>query len=127
VVSHHGSRDPLEQPPGSLDVERPWGRFQQLVANEPVTVKIITVEAGHRLSLQRHRRRGELWQVLEGPVDVTVADRSWTAEVGEQVWVPCGAVHRMASTGGARARVLELAFGDFDEDDIERLDDDYTR
>ena len=106
---------------------RPWGDFQQLVRNEPVTVKIITVEPGHRLSLQRHDHRGELWQVLDVPIDITLGDRQWTAGRGETVWVPQGAEHRMGNSGRFPGRVLEVAFGHFDEDDIERLHDDYAR
>ena len=52
--------------------ERPWGQFEQFVSNERVTVKIITVQPGHRLSLQTHDNRGEFWQVLDGPIEVTV-------------------------------------------------------
>lgn len=106
---------------------RPWGDFQQLVRNEQVTVKIITVRPGHRLSLQRHDHRGELWQVLDVPIDITVDDRDWTAARGETVWVPRGALHRMGNSGPVPGRVLEVAFGHFDEDDIERLHDDYSR
>lgn len=107
--------------------QRPWGGFEQLVSGEPVTVKVLTVEPGHRLSLQRHRFRLELWQVLDGPLDVTVGDRTWSAPGGERVVVPVGAVHRLGNSGDHRGRVLEVAFGHFDEDDIERLEDDYTR
>lgn len=108
-------------------VERPWGRFQQYTLNEPSTVKTITIEPGRRLSLQRHQDRAEMWQVLAGPVDVTIDDRSWSVAVGEMVWVPPGAVHRLGNSGEQPALVLELAFGAFDEADIERLQDDYAR
>ena len=108
-------------------VERPWGQFQQFVSNQTVTVKIITVEPGHRLSLQTHEHRGEFWQVLDVPIEVTVADRTWEAQPGESVWVPQGAVHRMANKGDRSGRLLEVAFGDFDEADIVRLEDDYAR
>ncbi|HSF26381.1 MAG TPA: phosphomannose isomerase type II C-terminal cupin domain [Actinomycetes bacterium] len=107
--------------------ERPWGRFEQLTHNEPTTVKIITVEAGHRLSLQRHRYRDELWTILDGPVLVEVGARAWEAEPGEKIWVPRGTTHRVAAVGGVRGRFLEIAFGEFDEGDIERLADDYAR
>lgn len=117
-------RDPRE---GIFVQERPWGQFEQFVSNERVTVKIITVEPGHRLSLQTHEHRGEFWQVLDGPMEVTVGDRTWSAEPGEKVWVPQCAVHRMANKGDAPARMLEVAYGEFDEADIVRLDDDYTR
>lgn len=110
-----------------LVTRRPWGQFTQLACNTPVTVKIITVEPGERLSLQRHRLRGELWQLLDAPMDVTVGTWQRTAMPGETVWVPRGAVHRMGNPGRLPGRVLEVAFGPFDEDDIERLEDDYAR
>ncbi len=108
-------------------VERPWGDFRQFVSNETVTVKIITVAPGHRLSLQRHEHRGEMWQVLDVPIDITLDDRQWVAAAGETVWVPRGSVHRMGNSGTEPGRLLEVAFGHFDEADIERLEDDYTR
>lgn len=107
--------------------ERPWGEFQQFVSNEQVTVKIITVQPGHRLSLQKHDHRGEMWQVLDVPIDITVDDTSWRAEPGETVWVPRGSTHRMGNSGERPGRLLEVAFGFFDESDIERLSDDYAR
>jgi mannose-6-phosphate isomerase len=119
-----GMRNPV---PDVFSVERPWGDFEQFVSNETVTVKVITVQPGHRLSLQRHEHRGEMWQVLDGPIDVTVDDRQWRAERGEIVWVPRGAVHRMGNSGSEPGRLLEVGFGHFDENDIERLEDDYSR
>ena len=91
------------------------------------TVKIITVQPGHRLSLQTHGHRDEMWQVLDVPIDVQVDDESWVAQVGERVWVPQGARHRMGNSGTDAGRLLEIAFGNFDECDIERLQDDYAR
>lgn len=107
--------------------ERPWGQFEQYVSNRRVTVKIITVNPGHRLSLQQHSQRGEMWQVLDDPIEVTVGERTWSAGTGEVVWVPVGAVHRMTNQGERPGRLLEVAFGDFDESDIVRLEDDYAR
>lgn len=119
---------PMSDPTERVHVEeRPWGRFQQFVANERVTVKTVTVEPGHRLSLQRHSHRGEMWQVLDVPLEVTVGERTWHAGSGELVWVPPGEVHRLGNPGTEVGRVLEIAFGDFDEADIERLQDDYAR
>lgn len=118
----------LPDPRGEIITsERPWGRFQQFTTNESTTVKIITVDPGERLSLQTHRLRAEFWQVLDGPLVVTVGDESWSAEAGERVWVPRGAVHRLGNPGSAPARVLEISFGEFVEDDIHRLEDDYRR
>ena len=43
----------------------------------------------------------------------------------EQVIIPKGALHRLSSSKGGR--VLEIAFGDFDEDDIKWYEDKYGR
>ncbi len=110
-----------------LSSDRPWGGFQQLTLNEPTTVKVITVAPGHRLSLQTHERRAEFWQVLDGPIEVTVGEETWTATTDERVWVPRSARHRMCNPGDRPARVLEIAWGDFAEDDIVRIEDDYDR
>ncbi len=124
VPSLQEERNPVRE---VFVAQRPWGEFQQFVSDETVTVKIITVEPGHRLSLQRHELRGEMWQVLDVPIDVTVDERQWQAQPGESVWVPRGATHRMGNSGTTARRLLEVAFGLFDEGDIERLDDDYAR
>ena len=119
-----GDRNPTED---IFVADRPWGQFQQFVSNEQVTVKIITVHPGHRLSLQKHDHRGEMWQVLDVPIDIVVDDRAWLAQPGETIWVPRGATHRMGNSGERPGRLLEVAFGLFDESDIERLQDDYSR
>lgn len=118
------TRNPVDE---IFIAERPWGQFEQFVSNETVTVKIITVQPGHRLSLQRHDSRGEMWQLLDKPLDIQVDDRRWMAQPGETVWVPQGVLHRMGNSGTEPGRVLEVAFGHFDEDDIERVEDDYAR
>jgi mannose-6-phosphate isomerase len=113
--------------PDTLHSQRPWGQFEQYTLNERTTVKVITVEPGARLSKQRHALRAERWQVLDGPVDVEVDERRWTATHGEVVWVPQGSVHRMGNSGASPVRILEIGYGVFDENDIERLQDDYQR
>jgi mannose-1-phosphate guanylyltransferase/mannose-6-phosphate isomerase len=110
-----------------LTVERPWGSFDVLLSNAPATVKVITVAAGQRLSLQRHQSRDEMWQVLDGRVDVEVDGQRSRPGPGQRVWVRRGATHRLGNSSDQPIHVLEVAFGDFDEDDIERLEDDYQR
>lgn len=106
---------------------RPWGNFQQFTLNEATTVKIITVDPGARLSLQTHEQRAEFWQVLDGSIDVTVGEETWSAQPGEQIWVTQGSVHRMGNSSNRPGRILEIGYGVFDEDDIVRLEDDYQR
>ncbi|GLZ03152.1 hypothetical protein Acsp03_06190 [Actinomadura sp. NBRC 104412] len=116
---------PLPEPAVVSD-ERPWGGFERFTLNEPSTVKLIHVRPGQRLSLQRHRDRDELWVALDPGAVFEVAGRRFEPEVGERVFIRRGETHRLGSSGPA-VRVMEIAFGDFDEDDIERLDDAYGR
>lgn len=128
IAAGAAPRQGRDDPRSAVEVsERPWGAFQQLVLNRPVTVKVITVAPASRLSLQYHRCRSEMWQILDGPLQVTVGEREWEATVDELVWIPAGEVHRVGNSGTTPGRLLEIAYGDFDEDDIVRLQDDYGR
>ena len=87
-----------------------------------------TARSRQRRALQTHEHRAEMWQVLDdAPMDITVGDRQWQAVKGELIWIPQGATHRMGNSGQTDARILEVGFGHFDEDDIVRLEDDYKR
>jgi mannose-6-phosphate isomerase len=120
-------RDTLDDPRDRIvEDRRPWGRFRRYTHGETTTVKVITVDAGQDLSLQRHQHRDELWIVLDPGLCVRIGDESTVAEAGDEFFIPRGTVHR-ASGGPHGARFLEVAFGRFDEDDIERLEDRYGR
>ncbi|MFV2174488.1 phosphomannose isomerase type II C-terminal cupin domain [Actinomadura sp. LOL_016] len=115
------------RPEPEVETERrPWGGFERFTLNEPSTVKLIHVEPGQRLSLQRHRDRDELWVALDPGAVFEVAGRRILPQVGERVFIRAGETHRLSSDGPA-VRVMEIAFGHFDEDDIERLEDSYGR
>jgi mannose-6-phosphate isomerase len=113
--------------PKSRFVSRPWGSFRQYAHNEPCTVSLMTVEPGQRLSLQSHKDRAELWIVLDHGVEVTVGERRFQPEPGEEIWISANQKHRLAGVGDAPARVLEVAFGDWRQNDIARFEDDYDR
>ena len=110
-----------------LDIERPWGHTRQLALNRPCTVKVITVEPGRRVSLQRHAERAELWQVLDGPLLVQVGEHEELMDDGALIEIPVGVPHRVGNPGPGLGRFLEVCLGRFDEQDIERLADDYGR
>jgi mannose-6-phosphate isomerase-like protein (cupin superfamily) len=105
---------------------RPWGSFEQFTLNEPTTVKIIRVDAHKKLSLQRHALRSEFWRVIEGSGTAHVDENIREIVVDDTVEIPKGSLHRL-SGGPMGISVLEIAFGTFDENDIERLEDDYNR
>lgn len=111
--------------PDVIEDRRPWGKFRQYAFNQPCTVKIITVAPGGTLSLQRHEHRDELWVVLDPGVRVEANGQLGELDPGTEVFVPRGTVHRLSSDRGGR--ILEVAFGQFDEGDIERLEDVYDR
>jgi mannose-6-phosphate isomerase len=106
--------------------DRPWGGFRQFAHNALCTVKILTVADRQQLSLQSHRHRDELWVVLDPGLVVEIDGREHRAEPGDEFVIPRGARHRLGSAGGT-GRVLEISFGEFDEDDIERYEDVYGR
>jgi len=107
-------------------VDRPWGSFRQFALNEPCTVKIITVKAGQATSLQRHDGRSEFWHILSGDPLITIEDNETQAKPGDEFYVPKQTVHRI--TGKTKeCQLLEVSFGFFDENDIDRLEDNYGR
>lgn len=98
-----------------------------MALNAVVSVKILTVHPGCRLSLQRHAHRDEWWHVLDDGLVPEIDGAELAVGVGDQVWIPRGTTHRIANSGAQPARFLELAYGHFDENDIERLADDFAR
>ncbi len=110
-----------------IDDQRPWGWFRRYTLNEISTVKVITVRPGHSLSEQRHRDREELWVALDDGLEVQIGGVATVARAGDEFFIPKGETHRMSCVGKDPCRVLEVAFGRFEEEDIERLSDDYGR
>ena len=118
----------MEHWPPSVTVERPWGRFEQYTHNLPCTVKIITVAPGGTLSRQYHRKRDELWVVLDAGSCVELDGEVLYPAPEEKLFIPRETVHRLSSAdGGGPVRILEISFGEFDEEDIIRLEDLYGR
>jgi mannose-1-phosphate guanylyltransferase/mannose-6-phosphate isomerase len=113
--------------PPSLKVEKPWGRFEQYTHNLPCTVKIITVEPGGTLSRQYHYRRDELWVALDPGARVELGEQVLSPAPGEKLYIPRETIHRLSCDGDQPVRILEVSFGEFDENDIVRLEDVYGR
>ena len=96
-MSHVTKPIPLGKIPVTFK-ERPWGCFSQYAFNQDCTVSLMTVKPGQRLSLQSHTAR-----------------------------IPANARHRLTCTGPHSVRVLEIAFGNWQQSDITRYEDDYAR
>ncbi|HEY5589284.1 MAG TPA: phosphomannose isomerase type II C-terminal cupin domain [Candidatus Paceibacterota bacterium] len=106
--------------------ERPWGFFRRFTHNTPSTVKIISVKPNEDLSLQSHSKREEFWHVIKGSGVFQLGDDKHNVEVGSEQYVPLETKHKISS-GSDGIEVLEIALGDFDEDDIIRYEDKYGR
>jgi mannose-6-phosphate isomerase len=108
-------------------VTRPWGSFRQFANNEDCTVSLMTVLPGQRLSLQSHTGRAELWIVIDDGAIVQTGDTIKEYKAGDEIWIPANERHRMSCQGNQPIRILEVAFGNWQQDDIKRYDDDYNR
>ena len=106
--------------------KREWGWFEQFTLNEVSTVKILTVDPGKRNSLQKHKWREEFWKVLEGHVHIWIGNKKIEAKRGDEFMIKKGQLHRLEGLS-KEAKVLEISFGKFDENDIERIEDDFGR
>ncbi|MEW6721536.1 MAG: phosphomannose isomerase type II C-terminal cupin domain [Thermodesulfobacteriota bacterium] len=113
--------------------DRPWGHYLVLIEDAGYKVKQFVVHPGRRLSLQRHRRRAEHWQVVRGEAAVTVGSEvgnlvNVSLTPGSYIDIPLGAYHRVESVGIEDLVIIEVQMGDYvGEDDIERIEDDYGR
>lgn len=110
--------------------ERPWGSFRNHHSMPGVHLKTLHVNPGARLSLQRHKHRSETWvlvsgdaQAIAGPSPDALTETNLVTN--EPYYVPAGTVHRLASRNGGV--LVEISYGDFDEEDIERFEDDFGR
>ena len=108
--------------------QRDWGYYCVLhQAGAKVKVKELTVEAGQRLSMQRHQQRAEHWFVIEGTATVYTINRKSDAELlGEftthqHIHIDRGEWHQLCNLTDQPLRVVEIQYGTAcDEQDIER-------
>ena len=117
--------------------KRPWGGFTQFVQNEVCTVKVHHVKG--TLSVQSHQKRDELWYLVKGKMKVykgpikktpeeTVAALQCTIlNEGDTIEIPKKTAHAAENIAENGSELLEISFGDFDENDIIRYKDIYGR
>jgi len=139
------------------DDTRPWGgfyvideaqaaRFAQhyfpeehldtLKITNKLSPKILIVGPNHRLSWQYHHRRAEIWKCIGGTVDVMTSDTDEARahhklKVGDIIKLKQGERHRLVGLDewGIVAEIWQHTdeSNPSDEDDIIRLQDDYSR
>ena len=109
--------------------ERDWG-YWRVLDDKPekgYKVKELVIYPGKSLSDQKHYKRSEEWNVLEGIVkidtewnniqkSITLQSTSRTFEIDKEVW------HKASNPGTEDAHILEVQWGKCYEEDIERRD-----
>lgn len=107
---------------------RPWGTYQTIALADNYQVKIITINPGGRLSLQKHSKRSEHWVIVIGSPTVTIDDAIQIYQANDHVFIPIGTSHRIENLADTPVIVIETQCGTYlGEDDIIRLDDVYGR
>ena len=107
---------------------RPWGSFTVLDEGEGFKVKRISVNPGHKLSLQYHHHRSEHWTVVQGEASVTLGEDLKQLKINESIYIPLKEKHALANEGEELMQLIEVQLGDYlGEDDIVRLEDRYGR
>lgn len=108
-------------------IKKPWGNQEVFAENERCSVKMHTVEAGESLSLHRHLYRDEFFVPLDENIGIQIGNKTIVVEKGDYILIPRGTWHRFYAYK-ERGRVLEVAFGWYDQErDIERRKDKYGR
>ncbi len=109
-----------------ITTKRPWGSFTRFTNNETSTVKLLYVNKGEQLSLQYHSKREEFWKIVIGSPTIVIGDDVFDSKPGDEFTVQVGVKHRISAPNDDVV-ILEISKGEFDEDDIVRLEDVYGR
>ena len=107
---------------------RPWGGYSSVVSGDRFQVKRLFVKPGKKLSLQRHHHRAEHWVVVKGTAEVTLDGTITVLSENDSIYLPLGAVHRLANPGKILLELIEVQTGAYlGEDDIVRIEDEFGR
>jgi mannose-6-phosphate isomerase len=117
---------------GDIDAERrvdkPWGHELIWAHTDRYVGKILVIEAGKRLSLQRHLVKDESILVSAGRLRLSLEDDEGTVVVeelgpGDHRRVATGRIHRYEAI--ERCTLIEVSTPELD--DVVRLEDDFGR
>ena len=109
--------------------ERTWGTYRVIHDGETYRVKELVIDPTKSLSNQYHDHRDEVWNVVEGSVEMIIqpVDESTEPEVitlheQETYRIPKKTWHKVYNNSIDKpAKVIEIWFGDYlDESDITR-------
>jgi mannose-6-phosphate isomerase len=109
-------------------VEKPWGHELIWAHTDRYVGKILVIETGRRLSLQRHEIKDETILVMSGRLRLTIeGDDGVIGQEelgpGSHRRVPTGRIHRYEAI--ERCELIEVSTPELD--DVIRLEDDFGR
>jgi mannose-6-phosphate isomerase len=109
-------------------VDKPWGHELIWAHTDRYVGKILVIETGKRLSLQRHLVKDESILVSSGRLRLALEDDEGTVSVeelgpGEHRRVATGRIHRYEAI--ERCTLIEVSTPELD--DVVRLEDDFGR
>lgn len=106
---------------------RPWGSFEVIYEDTYYWTKVLTIKPFSSLSLQTHEYRGECWVPLDYGLAAIIDNKMINLQPGNQYRIPMKTPHRIMNPTRNYLRVVEVASGLPQEDDIIRLQDEYGR
>ena len=114
---------------GAKRVDKPWGFELIWTHTDRYVGKVLVIEPGNRLSLQKHLEKDESIYVLAGRLYLHLEDGNGEIVVkaldqGEHVRIPTGRIHRFEARD-ERVEIMEVSTPELD--DVVRLEDDYGR
>jgi mannose-6-phosphate isomerase-like protein (cupin superfamily) len=109
-------------------VDKPWGHELIWAHTDRYVGKILVIETGRRLSLQRHLVKDESIYVTAGRLRLFLEDDEGTVCVeelgpGDFRRVPTGRIHRYEAI--ERCELIEVSTPELD--DVVRIEDDFGR
>jgi len=110
-------------------VQKPWGHELIWAHTERYVGKVLVIEPGKRLSLQKHLEKDESIYVMSGRLRLHLEDDAGVVRVedlaaGEHRRIAPGRIHRFEATE-LRVELLEVSTPELD--DVVRLEDDFGR
>ena len=120
--------DPTLSGDATKRVDKPWGHELIWAHTDRYVGKILVIEAGRRLSLQRHEVKDEWILVREGRLRLTLEGddgvvRDEELGPGDHRHVATGRIHRYEAI--ERCELIEVSTPELD--DVVRLEDDFGR
>lgn len=109
-------------------INKPWGKEEIIEINSKYMLKKLSMNKGHRCSLQYHNLKKETIFVLSGKLKILIGEkindlRIRNLDKGDSITIEPGIIHRMEGI----ENVVYLEASTPEINDVVRLKDDYSR